>query len=134
MLTGLTHLHRTLAYLLFLVAMINLVLTFSRGRTDAKIAGIIDMLTRYGVRMGGGLTIVLGTVLWYVHGGYPLTTVWIWASLLMWVPVEILGKRMILAETALVADGGQGTMRMIFGAVGQLLCIAVIFGLMSVRP
>lgn len=133
MLTGIIHLHRTLGYLLFLVAMLNLGLAFARGRTDPRTASLIAALTRYGVRMGGGLTVVLGVIHW-TQSTWPLTTPWLWASLLLWVPVEILGKRMILAETALVMDGGQGTLRLILGTAGQLFAIALIFGLMSARP
>ncbi len=134
MLTGLNHLHRTLAYLVFLVTLINLVLTFSRGRTDPKVASAISALTRYGVRWGGGLTVLLGVALWALQGVWPITTGWLWGSILLCVPIELFGRRMILSETALVADGGQGTVRLVFGAAGQLLCVAIIFGLMSARP
>jgi heme A synthase len=133
-LTGLFHLHRTLAYLVFLVALINVVLVLSRGRSDPKTARLISMLARFGLRMGGGLTVLLGVGLWSAGAVWPLATPWLWISLCLWAPVEILNKRMVLPETQLVVDGGQGTARMWMGAIGQLLCIAVIFGLMSARP
>lgn len=134
MLTGLFHLHRTLAYLVFLIALINVVLVLSRGRTDAKMARLIGLLASVGLRMGGGLTVLLGIGLWAAGGAWPLATPWLWVSLCLWAPVEILNKRMLLPETQLVVDGGQGTARMVVGAIGQLLCIAMIFGLMSARP
>ena len=56
MLIGLLHLHRTLAYLLFGVALMNVGLTLSRGRTDPRMAGFVGGITRYGIRMGGGPT------------------------------------------------------------------------------
>ena len=53
---------------------------------------------------------------------------------MLWVPVELCGSRLLLPEVALVQDGGQGTNRMMLGAIGQLLLIAIIFGLMSAHP
>lgn len=134
MLTGLHHLHRTLAYLVFAFAFVNTLLVLARGRTNEKTAGYILAVTRYGIRMVGGLTVLLGLLLWAAHTAYPLGTVWLWASLGLWVPVEMLGSRLVVPEASLVRDGGQGTSRMVVGAVGQLLLIAIIFGLMSVRP
>lgn len=134
MLTGLFHLHRTLAYLVFLIALINVVLVLSRGRSDPKTARLVGLLGRFGLRMGGGLTVLLGLSVWSLGDTWSLGTPWLWISLGLWAPVEILNQRMLLPETQLVQDGGQGTARMVMGAIGQLLCIAAIFGLMSARP
>lgn len=134
MLTGLHHLHRTLAYLVFAFAFVNTLLVFTRGRTHEKTALYITYVTRYGIRVVGGLTVAIGLVLWAAHPALPVGTGWLWISLLLWGPVEILGKRLVLAEASIVRDGGQGSGRMVIGAVGQLLLIAIIFGLMSVRP
>lgn len=133
-LTGLLHLHRTLAYLIFVLALVNVGLTLARGRTDARTAGIVGGIARFGIRMGGGLTVLVGLGLWATHPAWPITTGWAWISLLLWVPVELCGSRLLLPEVALVKDGGQGTTRMLLGALGQLLLIAIIFGLMSARP
>lgn len=134
MLTGLLHLHRTLAYLVFLTALVSVILVLSRGRTDPKMAAMVGAAVRYGIHMGGGLTVLIGLGLWAAHPSWSATTPWIWVSLLLWGPVEVLGRRLVLPEVSLVQDGGQGTSRMILGAVGQLLAIAAIFGLMSARP
>lgn len=134
MLIGLLHLHRTLAYLLFGVALMNVGLALSRGRTDPRMAGLVGGITRYGIRMGGGLTVLGGVALWSMSPHIPLTATWTWASLVLWVPVELCGSRLLLPEVALVQDGGMGTNRMLFGALGQLLLIAIIFGLMSAHP
>lgn len=133
MLIGLLHLHRTLGYLVFLLALVSVVLVTWSGRTDPRTAAMISGVVRYGIRYCGGLTILLGVLVW-AYGPWPLQTGWLWLSLLLWGPVEVFAARFILPETALVVDGGQGTARMVVGAVGQLLCIATIFGLMSARP
>lgn len=134
MLIGLLHLHRTLGYVVFVIALLNVVLVLSRARTDPKAARLVAGLTRYGVRMAGGLNVVLGLAVWALSDHWPVSTPWLWISLLLWIPVELLGKRFVLPEAAMVQDGGQGRGGMILGAVGQLVCLAIIFGLMSARP
>lgn len=134
MLIGLLHLHRTLAYLLFLVALSNLLLVLWGGRTHDRVAAAIGALARIGLRMGGGLTVLLGLASWGLQGRWPLSTGWLWVSLLLWVPVEVLTKRVVLPEVALVKDGGQATARLTLAVLGQLVCVAAIFGLMSTRP
>ena len=134
MLIGLLHLHRSLAYLLFLGALIVVGLSVARGRTDPRVAGTLDWVVRYGITWGGRVTAVIGAVMWAFISTYGVGTWWLWVSLLLWGPVEVLGKRLILPETELVRDGGQATGRLVLGAVGQLLLISVIFGLMSARP
>ncbi len=101
MLIGLLHLHRTLAYLLFGVALMNVGLTLSRGRTDPRMAGFVGGITRYGIRMGGGLTVLGGLALWAMSPHIPISTTWTWASLVLWVPVELCGSRLLLPEVAL---------------------------------
>lgn len=133
-LIGLLHLHRTLAYLLFVLALVNVGLTLARARSDARSAAIVGGITRFGVRMGGGLTVLGGVGLWAMRPDLPLSTGWTWASLILWLPVELCGSRLILPEVAFVKDGGQATNRMLLGTLGQLLLIAIIFGLMSARP
>ena len=134
MLIGLLHTHRTLAYLMFLVALVNLVLALSKGRNDPGFARGLQLTHKIGVLMCGRVNLLLGVVLWHVHGGWPITTWWMWAALLLWGPVEVIGKRMVAPEVALVRDGGQASGRLIAGVVAELVIIAIIFGLMSARP
>ncbi|MFT5682505.1 MAG: hypothetical protein ACI8RZ_003423 [Myxococcota bacterium] len=133
MLIGLMHTHRTLAYLLFLVALVNLVLALSRGRNDPGFARGLHLSHKIGIMMLGRLSLVLGAALWYLKG-WPITTWWLWVSFLLWGPIEVLSKRLVAPEVSLVQDGGQASGRLIGGVVGELLIIAVIFGLMSARP
>ena len=127
------HTHKYLAYLLFVVALVNLVLALSKGRNDPSFARGLALTHKIGVLMLGRLTLVLGLALWHLKG-WSLTTWWIWVSLLLWGPMEVIGKRLIAPEVALVQDGGQASSRLLTGVVGQLLVVAIIFGLMSARP
>ena len=133
MLIGLMHTHRTMAYLLFLVALVNLVLALSKGRNDPTFARGLHLSHKIGILMLGRVNLVLGLALWHLKG-WPITTWWIWVSFLLWGPIEVLGKRLVTPELALVQDGGQGSGRLIGGVAAQLIVVAIIFGLMSARP
>lgn len=133
MVIGLLHTHRTLAYLLFLAALINLVLILARARRDEGTARLVRYSHEIGILWFGRVNILVG--LGYVLAtGYPLSTWWLWVSVLLWGPVEAMGRRMVKAELLLVEDGGEASSRLTTGAVIELICITLIFGLMSVRP
>jgi hypothetical protein len=125
-------LHKHLAYLLFLASMVNLAMAMSAGRAKS-IASVLKWTHAVGVLHLGRLTIVLGLAA--VHlAGWPLTTWWLWVSLLLWGPVEAVGKKLVKADLAVIAAGGQATRGLVKGTAIQLICILVIFGLMSARP
>ncbi len=134
MLTGLLHLHRTLGYAVFFIALVNLGLALSVARTDPRAARVLNALHKFGLLMAGRLNIVLGFALWFMLPQYTVATWWIWVSLLLWGPVEAVAVRMVKPEVALVQDGGTGSGRLLGGATLQLLIIVAIFGLMSARP
>ncbi len=131
---GLLHLHRTLAYAIFLIALVNLVIALSKGRTDAGMAGVLHWTHKGGVMMAGRLTLVVGIVLFAVLGTYPLTSLWMWSGILLWAPIEIVSKRFVQPEIDLVKDGGSGSSRLVIGTAIELVCIVLIFGLMTARP
>lgn len=133
MLIGLLHLHRTLGYLVFFVALVNLVLVITKGRTDPRAAKVLHYLHAVGLMGAGRLNLVIGIGLLLV-GSWPATTWWAWAGLVLWGPVEAVSKRLVKPEVALVQDGGAGSSRMVMGAAIELVCIIAIFGLMSARP
>jgi hypothetical protein len=92
-----------------------------------------------GLIWGGRITVLLGLLLFGASIAnsippYHLGTWWIWVSVLLWAPVEILGKRLVTPEIQAVTEGGAASSRLIAGAFGQLALIVVIFGLMSARP
>lgn len=134
MLIGMLHTHKTLAYAVFLVALVNLVIALSKGRTDPAVARILHWTHTIGLLMVGRLNIVVGFVLWILMGAQTAGTLYLWVSLLLWGPVEAVSKRMVKPEVALVQDGGTGSGRLVAGTAIELVCIVVIFGLMSARP
>ncbi|MCB9778951.1 MAG: hypothetical protein H6742_10340 [Alphaproteobacteria bacterium] len=130
---GLIHLHRTLGYLAFVAALVNLVLALTKGRTDARIATVQHHVHNLGLLMSGRINVVLGLTMIFVLS-YPLDVWWAWVSLVLWVPVEIVGKRMVKSELAVARDGGTAASRLVAGAGIELLVMVAIFGLMSARP
>lgn len=134
MLSGMLHLHHTLAYLIFLVSIVNVMLVLSSAKTDATMAKVLKWSHDLGVLWAGRINLLVGIGLWMIQDVYSWATIWIWVSILLWGPVEVLAKRMVKPEITMVTAGGQGSGRMVSGVSLQLLLIAVIFGLMSARP
>jgi len=133
MAVGLLHLHKSLAYLVFLVALADVVLALTKARTDARMAGMLRWTHGVGLMWGGRLTLICG-IAYALVAGYPLATWWLWVSLLLWGPMEVVGKRLVGPEVQTVRDGGQASGRLLSGAGIQLVCVVIIFALMSVRP
>ena len=133
MIVGILHLHKALAYLVFLVALANVVLALTSGRTDPRAAKALKISHAAGMMGAGRLNLVLGIVLWVLLP-YGPGTWWMWVTLLLWGPIEAVGKRLVKAEVQTVVDGGRGSSRLVMGTAVQLVCIVVIFGLMTVRP
>ena len=127
---GLIHGHKSLAYLMFGIALINVVLALkpNKGAKALQILHTILMNT-------GRLTLLVGLSLWMVNwNGVPIMNMWwAWVALLLWGPIEVLAKRMVQPEIQYLMDGGQFSNRLVKGTVGQLLLIAVIFTLMSAK-
>ena len=134
MLTGLIHGHKSIAYLLFLVALVDLVLALTRGRTHAPTARLLRFVHGIGLMGLGRLTLVLGLVMLFVHPAYGPGTWWAWSGVVLWGPIEVAAKRLVKPELQVVADGGQASGRLVLGTLIQLVCITVVFGLMSARP
>lgn len=134
MLIGLLHLHRTLGYLLFFVALLNLVVVITKGRTDPRAAKALRYMHSFGLLAVGRLNLVVGIALWAVSPQWSLATWWAWAGLVLWGPIEAVSKRMVQPEIALVQDGGSGSSQLVLGTAIELVCVVTIFGLMSARP
>ncbi|NOY24872.1 MAG: hypothetical protein GXP62_03280 [Oligoflexia bacterium] len=132
--TGLLHLHRTLGYAVFFVALIDLVLVLTRARADPRAASALDRVHKFGFMMPGRLNLLLGVVLLVLIPTSDLTSWWAWAGLALWVPIEIINKRLMGPEIALAKDGGTASNRLTLGATLELLIIVTIFGLMTARP
>jgi hypothetical protein len=131
---GVFHLHRVLAYVVFFLALVNVFLLLSPARNSPRVAAWVGGIARFGVVMGGRAIAVTGVLLWLRLPQHGLGAVWLWASLLLWLPVEALGRARVLPEVEAVRLGSPPSWRLFGGVVGQLLCIAAVFGLMSARP
>lgn len=127
---GLIHGHKSLAYLMFGIALINVVLALKPNKS-AKALKILHTV----LMNTGRLTLVVGLSLWIlVWGGTPVLNMWwAWSALLLWGPIEVLAKRLVKPEIQYLMDGGQSSSKLVTGTVGQLLIIAVIFALMSAK-
>lgn len=132
--TGLHHLHRTLAYLVFLVALADVVLVITKARTDARVAGVLHWAHGAGLLWGGRVTVVAGAVLWFLIPEWGVGTWWLWLCLLLWGAVEGVGGALVKSELKVVTSGGSASGRLLLGTIIQLIAVVVIFGLMSVRP
>jgi hypothetical protein len=133
MLTGLRHLHETMAYLVFLSAIVSVALTVAGAGAKPNLAKVVSMTSRFGLLMLGRLVVVVGLGM-AIAIGHSFAATWIWLSLILWVPVEISGKRLVRPEIAAVMDGDSATNKLAAGVVVQLICVAAIFALMSIRP
>lgn len=133
MLTGLRHLHETLGYLVLLSAVVSLALAVAGAGTKPSLAKAMKVSSRFGLLMLGRLVVVAGLGL-ALASDMSMATTWLWLSVILWVPVEITGKRLVRPEITAVLDGDTATSQLIVGAVAQLLCVAAIFALMSIRP
>ena len=129
MLTGLLHSHKYLGYLLFLV----LFLTFAGARRSPGLAKAVRVLAKGVVQGIGGVVMLAGIFLWWKLN-HTLGSPWIWASVLLWAPVTIAGKRLVGAEADRVIGGEEVGGRMILGVLVQILCVTAIIGLMTVKP
>lgn len=130
--TGLIHLHKSLAHLLVLAALLSMILAVAGAGKKASLANIMGKTHKFGVLMLGRLIYVAGLATAMV-GGHSFLQLWILAGLLMWAIVEVSAKRMVSPELEGVVDGGVGSSRLMLGAALQLVVIVVIYGLMQMR-
>ena len=130
--TGLIHLHKSLAHLLVLAALLSMILAVAGAGKKATLANIMAKNHKFGVLMLGRLIYVagLGTA---ILGGHSFLQPWVLAGLLLWAPVEIAAKRMISPELDGVVDGGAGSSKLMVGSAIQLVVIVLIYGLMQMR-
>lgn len=130
---GLNHLHTNLAHLLVLVALINLVLAVAGAGKKPSLAAIMAKTHKFGVMMLGRLIYVAGLGLAMV-AGHSFAQPWILAGLLLWGAVEVAGKRLVVAELATAVDGSSDAVRLILGALIQLVVIVFVYGIMQMKP
>jgi len=133
MLTGLHHLHQSLAYLVFLGALGTTALAVAGAGKKAGLAKLMGYVHRFGLLMAGRLAVVIGIGM-VPATSTPILQGWLLSGLVGWVVIEIVAKRMVKPEIEAVQGGDMATGQLIGGVVIELLLVAVIFGLMSARP
>jgi hypothetical protein len=132
-LTGLSHSHKYLGYLLALLPMIQLLLVLAGARKKGSLARIVGVIAGKGYNIFGGIILLLGFALFFGLG-YPMSSVFVWVSVGLWAPIAICSKRIVLPECETVLAGGEASSRMLVGTLVQLLCMVAIVGLMTVKP
>ena len=127
---GLIDGHKTLAYLMFGFALVNLVLALMPNR-NGKVLKILHSA----VLNIGRLALVIGISLWAVNwSAAPVLGMWwAWSALLLWGPMEVISKRLVKPDIQYLLDGGESSSKLTMGMVGELLIVTVIFGLMSAK-
>ena len=127
---GLIHGHKSLAYLMFGIALINVVLALKPNKSVKALKILHTALMNI-----GRLTLVIGLSLWMLvwRGTPDINMWWAWLVLLLWGPIEILARKIVKPEIQYLMDGGQFSNKLVTGTVGQLLIIAIIFALMSAK-
>ena len=58
---------------------------------------------------------------------FSITKPFILVGLFGWVPIEIVAKRLVKAELAVVAGGSEASNKLLVGAIVQLVLILTIF-------
>ena len=132
-------LHMILGNALFLIAVLNMILALSLARSDAAMSKLMKWSHSLGLLWVGRLVLLIGIGRVISESGYYLSSVanftWQgWVAILLWAPVEIVGKRHVVPDLAVVQDGGQASSRLGLGAGIQLVMITAIIGLMHSIP
>lgn len=125
---GMHHLHKHLGYLIFGLLFLQLVLAASGGGKKEGTRRVLDILQTLSLRIVGPVVLLAGLYMWHALE-YPLTTWWLALSLVLWAPMEIVGKRMVrpALEDPSVGEGSQ----LVIGAALQLGIITAIIAVMS---
>ena len=129
--TGLLHSHTGLAYIIFIAALVNLVLALAKSSNGKGIAGVISVF-HMTILWCGRLGIGIGVGMWFRRfSEVPFLDLWwAWSALLLWAPIEIVAKRLVLPDLSYMKEGGQASSKLVLGTGLQLLLVAIIFGFM----
>ena len=135
MVVGFQHAHTGLAYLIFVACLVNLALVLSVSKKPASLANVMRWSHQV-VLWGGRVNLLIGAVFWYMAKFYERDLIshwWVVASVLLWGGVEVLGKRMVNADLQFVRDGAPPGKKLLIGVSLQLLIVALIFAMMSIK-
>ena len=129
---GLIHLHKSLAHLLVLSALLGMILAVAGAGKKAGLAKVMLKTHTFGVLMLGRLIYVAGLGA-AMAVGHSFLQPWVLAGIVLWGVVEVVGKRMVSAELRAVLDGGVGSTKLLIGATIELVVIVLVYGAMQMR-
>ena len=129
--TGLLHSHTGLAYIIFIAALVNLVLALTKSSNGKGIASVISIFHLI-ILWCGRISILIGILMWFRRfSEVPFLNMWwAWSALILWAPIEIMAKRLVIPDLSYMKEGGQSSNKLVLGTGLQLLLIAIIFGIM----
>ena len=130
--TGLIHGHTGLAYLIFVLALVNVVLSLMPNKNTPTMAKYFKVSHTVMLNLGR-TTLLIGLIIWATQRSFDLSLWWAWSAVLIWGPMEVVAKRLVKPEITYMAEGGQASNKLTIGVVAQLLIVALIFGLMSMK-
>lgn len=147
MLNGLLQLHIGLAYVLFLVSLLNLACALApsglrtsvseTGEAQASALATLLRVAHHILLAAGRLIMLLGVGVLFIlldeQASFFSNYGWLLLSILLWLPIELTGKNRVKPEIDYVCDGGQPTRRLLIGTAIQLVFVASIFGIMHAR-
>ena len=147
MLNGLLQIHIGLAYVLFLVSLLNLACALApsglrasvteAGDTQASAMATLLRVAHQFMLIAGRFMLLLGVGVLFVQLDEQASLFsnfgWFLLSILLWVPIELAGRLRVKPEIDYICDGGQPTRRLLIGTATQLLFVASIFGIMHAR-
>ena len=125
------HIHKDLGYLLFALLVLQFLLVVSGGAKRPVVLRVLDLIQTLALRICGPIVIVAGFVFWrkYLWGlGWGVW--WIWASFLLWVPMEIAGKRLVRSQLQ-ASEEELRSDKLLLGGTIQLTIVVAIFGMMT---
>lgn len=132
---GLMHAHKGVAYLIFVFAFINMVIVLMPNKNTPAIAKIMKIVHMVVLNLGRTVLLLGIAVYALKYATVPVMRMWwAWSALLLWGPFEVVAKRLVKKEIECIFEGGEASSKLVIGAIVELLLVAVIFYLMSVKP
>jgi len=129
MVEHLKSLHHAGEYLVA-IPLILTVLSLAGGRTKATMAKLMGRLHSFGFLMPARLVYVVGIAIFVMslqtESPRSITEPFILVGLILWIPIEIVAKRLVKAELAAVHDGGEASARLTIGVVVEFVLITLI--------
>lgn len=122
--TGLKHLHHAGEYLVAVPFIIG-ILSLAGARTKPALAKLAGRLHTFAFLMPARLVYIVGIAIFFMTER-SITEAFILVGLIGWIPVEIVAKRMVKAELAAVAEGGEASNKLTIGAAVEFVLILII--------